>query len=446
LALPAKSPTVGLSWATAIFMRPFLSTGLSSTHWIKGYHKVSPENQQGQQKKSHAILVCRAIDKLSQIPASEWNALIPEAPGKVFLRHEWLSSMELSGCVGGDTGWVPQHLVLGEQDAKHTDAPDLTSPILAALPLYLKYHSYGEYVFDWAWADAYQRSGLDYYPKLLSAIPFTPVSGPRFLGPAHFMPALVQSLEQIIQQQGLSSAHILLPPGDLPAPEKPWMQRKGVQFHWNNQRFRHFEDFLNSLSQPKRKKIRAERRKAAEAGVSCRWKMGSDISANDWQHFMRCYTATYHAHRSEPYLNLAFFERAHAAMPEAFVMVIASVEGRDVAASLLVREGERLYGRHWGAIEQVPFMHFEVAYYQSIEFAIEHQCTVIEGGAQGEHKMARGFLPVETHSWHFLRDARFADAVERFLSREGNSMAGYLDELNERNPLKPRAESSLEEA
>jgi uncharacterized protein len=361
----------------------------------------------------------------------------------VFLRHEWLAALESSGCVGGDTGWVSQHLLLANEDKP--------GQILAALPLYLKYHSYGEYVFDWAWADAYQRSGLAYYPKLLSAIPFTPASGPRFLGAIQYATALKVSLEQIVNSQELSSAHILLPPDDQglamssPGPGQvvgtgkrtsSWMQRKGVQFHWFNQGFRHFEDFLNSLSQPKRKKIRAERRKALEAGVTCRWKIGTDISPEDWQHFMACYIATYHAHRSEPYLNLEFFETAHQAMPEAFVMIIASAEGQDVGASLLIREGDRLYGRHWGSIAHVPFMHFEVAYYQSIEFAIEHGCQVIEGGAQGEHKMARGFLPVETHSWHYLREQRFADAVEHFLSREGQAMAGYIDELNERNPFK----------
>ena len=378
---------------------------------------------------------CRAIDGLSQISALQWNALIPNQAGQVFLRHEWLCALETSGCVGGDSGWVSQHVLLSAERSP--------TEVLAALPLYLKYHSYGEYVFDWAWADAYQRSGLPYYPKLLSAIPFTPASGPRFLGQPQYATALRQSLEQIVGSQELSSVHVLLPPveevfehsvtGGKPS---AWMQRKGVQFHWFNQGFRHFEDFLNSLSQPKRKKIRAERRKAQEAGVSCRWKIGNDISPEDWRHFMACYTATYHAHRSEPYLNLRFFETAHQAMPEAFVMIIASAGAHDVGASLLIREGDRLYGRHWGSIAHVPFMHFEVAYYQSIEFAIEHGCQVIEGGAQGEHKMARGFLPVETHSWHYLRDQRFADAVERFLSREGQAIDGYMDELNERNPFK----------
>jgi uncharacterized protein len=382
-----------------------------------------------------ASLSCRAIDRLAEIPSEQWNALIPAQAGQVFLRHEWLSAMESAGCVGGNTGWVAQHLILTPENKPEE--------LLAALPLYLKYHSYGEYVFDWAWADAYQRSGLPYYPKLLSAIPFTPASGPRFLGEPRYSAALKTSLEQIVQSQELSSAHILLPPGDeqfsnlaTPSNASAWMKRTGVQFHWGNQGFRHFEDFLNSLAQPKRKKIRAERRKALEAGVRCRWKVGKDITPQDWQHFMACYTATYRAHRSEPYLNLEFFESAHQAMPESFVMIIASADDQDVGASLLIREGDRLYGRHWGSIAHVPFMHFEVAYYQSIEFAIEHGCRVIEGGAQGEHKMARGFLPVETHSWHYLRDPRFADAVERFLSREGQAMSGYIDELNERTPFK----------
>lgn len=398
---------------------------------------MSPANGSHRETKiaSSNNLSCRAIDSLGQISAQHWNRLIPDHAGQVFLRHEWLAALETSGCVGGDTGWMAQHLLLSPESNPHQ--------VLAAMPLYLKYHSYGEYVFDWAWADAYQRSGLAYYPKLLSAIPFTPVSGPRFLGEAQYARALKISLEQIVKSQDLSSVHILLPS---PAEDFPqgtqggaasaWMQRKGVQFHWFNQGFRHFEDFLNSLSQPKRKKIRAERRKALEAGVGCRWKMGKDISPKDWQHFMACYTATYHAHGSEPYLNLKFFQSAHQAMPEAFVLIIASAYGKDVGASLLIREGDRLYGRHWGSIAHVPFMHFEVAYYQSIEFAIEHGCQVIEGGAQGEHKMARGFLPVETHSWHYLRDERFADAVERFLSREGQVMADYIDELNERNPFK----------
>jgi uncharacterized protein len=417
-------------------MRPIFTS--SSTYWIKGYHKVSQVNGPAQEIKNIAskTLSCRAIDALAEITAEHWNALIPDQAGQVFLRHEWLSALESSGCVGGNTGWVAQHLVLSEEKSP--------KQILAALPLYLKYHSYGEYVFDWAWADAYQRSGLAYYPKLLSAIPFTPASGPRFLGGSQYAAALQMSLAQIVNSQELSSAHVLLPPADsVMGDAKHWMQRKGVQFHWFNQGFRHFEDFLNSLSQPKRKKIRAERRKAKEAGVSCRWKAGLDITAEDWRHFMACYTTTYHAHRSEPYLNLQFFETAHRAMPEAFVMIIASAQGQDVGASLLIREGERLYGRHWGSIAHVPFMHFEVAYYQAIEFAIEHGCQVIEGGAQGEHKMARGFLPVETISWHYLRDPRFADAVERFLGREGQAMSGYIDELNERNPFKGSTSSPL---
>ncbi len=374
----------------------------------------------------------RLAPELAAESAGAWNALVPPGPGSVFLRHEWLSALETSGSVGSGTGWQPLHLLLDTSDGQ----------LAGAVPLYAKSHSYGEYVFDWAWADAYRRHGLEYYPKLLSAIPFTPIAGPRLLaapGPHQdgIQRVLCDLLRQQAQRSGVSSAHVLFPLEDAQRclQAAGWMIRRGVQFHWHNQDFRHFDDFLAALSQPKRKKIRAERRKVNEAGVRCRRLIGSEITSADWAFFVRCYEQTYRDHHSTPYLNLAFFETVAAALPDAFIMIRAELAGQPIAASLLVRDGNRLYGRYWGSLAWVANLHFEVAYYQTIAAAIDLGIAVIEGGAQGEHKMSRGFLPEPTCSAHWLAEPGFADAVDRFLERESMMMSGYMDELNERQPF-----------
>lgn len=357
----------------------------------------------------------------------QWEAL-RQGDSQPFLRHDWLKLLEDSGCVTAETGWKPMHVAL-ERDGR----------LVAAAPLYLKAHSYGEYVFDWAWADAYQRHGLRYYPKLLSAIPFTPVPGARLLATDDAARgALASTLVELARDSGLSSLHVLFP-----SPEEARlleaagaMLRRGVQFHWKNGGWADFEAFLATLTQPKRKKIRAERRKVVEAGVRFRRLVGADIGESDWDFFSRCYENTYAEHHSTPYLSSAFFSALGRQMPESVLMIIAERDQRPIASSLLLRDRERLYGRYWGALETVPCLHFETCYYQAIEAAIELGIAVIEGGAQGEHKMARGFSPQPTVSAHWLAEPAFADAVQRFLEREGRAVDGYLDELTERSPFR----------
>ncbi len=348
-----------------------------------------------------------------------------------FLSYAFLHALHESGSASEDSGWQPQYLSLWQDDA-----------LVAALPMYAKFHSYGEYVFDWAWADAYRRSGLDYYPKLLSAIPFTPVTGGRLLAiDDDARAALIAALQGVQEASGLSSTHILYPPQAeaQQLEDAGFLLRKGVQFHWQNQGYADFEEFLSTLEQKKRKNIRAERRKVNDAGITMRRLPGVEATEADWRFFKRCYDHTYSAHYSTPYLNLDFFLRIGETMPENILLVIAERDGRPIASSLLIHDQEALYGRYWGAIEQHPCLHFETAYYQPLEFCIERKIAAFEGGAQGEHKMARGFLPQQTWSAHWLARPDFADAVERFLAREGEGIAAYVDELNERNPFRASA-------
>lgn len=314
----------------------------------------------------------------------------------------------------------------------------------AIVPLYRKSHSYGEYVFDWAWADAYRRNGLRYYPKWLAAVPFTPVPGVRIAArdPAA-RGAAIDALLSLARDSSLSSLHVLFPLDEEADAlrEAGLLLRHGVQFHWRNDAYPDFEAFLATLAQPKRKKIRAERRRVAEAGVRIRHLHGTQIRASDWHSFMRCYEATYASHLSTPYLNREFFERIGRAMPEHLLLVVAERHGAPIASALFVHDDERLYGRYWGAIEQVPMLHFELCYYQAIEIAIAMRLRVIEGGAQGEHKLARGFEAVPTTSAHWLAEPAFADAVERFLAREDRQVGDYLDELRERSPYRGGASS-----
>ncbi len=372
------------------------------------------------------------LSSLGQAGEAAWTALLarqePDRAPNPFLSFAFLHALHESGSATADTGWQPQYLALWDGDE-----------LAAALPLYVKSHSYGEYVFDWAWADAYHRSGVDYYPKLLSAIPFTPVTGPRLMARDDAArAALVALLCEQQQASGTSSTHVLFPPqGQAEAlRDAGFLLRSGVQFHWLNQDYADFDAFLASLEHKKRKNIRAERRKVAEAGVTMRRVRGVDITAEEWRFFHRCYKNTYAEHHSSPYLNLDFFRRIGATMPDNILLVIAEREGRPIAASLLIHTADTLYGRYWGALEHVPCLHFETAYYQPLEFCIEQRIGTFEGGAQGEHKMARGFLPTKTWSAHWLAHPAFADAVERFLEREGGGIDAYMDELTERNPFK----------
>ena len=371
------------------------------------------------------------VSSLHDIGQAAWDALASsQARPNPFLSYAFLHALHESGSAAPDSGWQPQFIVL--YDAA-------TDRLAAALPLYVKMHSYGEYVFDWAWADAYERNGLDYYPKLLSAIPFTPVTGPRLLAVDDAArAALIEVLVATQQATPVSSTHILYPPEAeaRQLEQAGYVLRSGVQFHWLNQGYKSFDEFLATLEQKKRKNIRAERRKVREAGVTLRRVRGADAIDADWRLFNRCYRHTYAAHRSTPYLNLDFFQRIGRSMPDNILLVIAEREGRPIAASLVIHSADVLYGRYWGELEHVPCLHFEAAYYQPLEFCIEQGIAVFEGGAQGEHKMARGFLPTRTWSAHWLAHPGFADAIERFLEREKGGIDDYIDELNDRNPFK----------
>jgi predicted N-acyltransferase len=371
------------------------------------------------------------VSSLSEIGQAAWDALVAaQDNANPFLSYAFLHALHESGSACARTGWQPQYIALYDGEE-----------LAAALPLYVKDHSYGEYVFDWAWADAYQRHGLEYYPKLLSAIPFTPVTGPRLLArDAHARGALVEVLKATQQAADVSSSHILFPPDDeaRQLADAGYMLRSGVQFHWENAGYENFEAFLSTLEHKKRKNIRAERRKVREAGVTLRRVRGIDALDADWRFFNRCYRHTYAEHHSTPYLNLDFFLRIGASMPHNLLLVIAERDGKPIASSLVIHTADTLFGRYWGALEHVPCLHFETAYYQPLEFCIEQGIATFEGGAQGEHKMARGFLPTRTWSAHWLAHPSFADAIERFLERESGGIDEYIDELNDRNPFRLR--------
>jgi predicted N-acyltransferase len=314
----------------------------------------------------------------------------------------------------------------------------------AATPLYAKDHSYGEYVFDWAWADAYRRHGLAYYPKLLGAVPFTPVPGTRLLArsPAWRL-RLVQAIGALAREGKFSSAHVLFGDAqDQQAFEQAgWLMRQGVQFHWTQdvvQPIADFTDLLSRLQREKRKKIQQERRRVAEQGIAFTTHAGTDIDPALWDFFFRCYALTYAAHHSTPYLTRDFFARMAATIPENWVMFVARREGLPIAASLIAVDMARraAWGRYWGCTEPVPCLHFEACYYQPLAWCLAQGIQRFEGGAQGEHKMARGLLPTSTGSAHWLRDGRFSQAVADFLASEGQGIENYVDELRERNPFK----------
>lgn len=377
----------------------------------------------------------RIVSSLSEVGQPAWDALVKRQPdANPFLSFAFLDSLHESGCASARSGWQPQYVTIWRQ-LDDNDEGDL----VAALPLYAKSHSYGEYVFDWAWADAYERNGMEYYPKLLSAIPFTPVTGSRLLArDAAAMIALVEAIVLVQETNAFSSTHVLYPPAEQAEilREAGFMLRSGVQFHWLNAGYQNFDQFLETLERKKRKNIRAERRKVHDAGIQFRHIEGRDATEADWLFFKSCYDRTYAAHRSTPYLNLDFFLRIGATMPQNILLIVAQRDGKPIASSMVIHDERTLFGRYWGALEHVDCLHFETAYYQPLEYCIAQKIACFEGGAQGEHKMARGFLPQKTWSAHWLAHAAFSDAIERFLARESGGVESYIDELNERNPFK----------
>jgi predicted N-acyltransferase len=359
------------------------------------------------------------------------------------MRHAYLAAMHESGSASKRTGWDVRFFLLSN-----------ASGLVAASVLYLKEHSYGEYVFDWAWASAYQQHGVAYYPKAISAVPFTPVPGTRLMAvDGKARNALLGAMIDWCRSRNLSSLHLLFSDSDDAAAclDVGMMLRHTVQFHWNNtaEKYADFEQFLKSLSQEKRKKIRQERKKVSDAGVTFRAVQGTAITGEEWDFFYRCYERTYLEHGNPPYLNRDFFERMSNTMPENWLLFIGSRDDKPMAASLLgisstMREpsNEKVaFGRYWGALERVDCLHFEACYYTPLQWCIANGYDRFEGGAQGEHKMARALMPVQATSAHWLADPAFADAVARFLEREDQGIANYMQELEQRSPFRKASTS-----
>jgi predicted N-acyltransferase len=349
--------------------------------------------------------------------------------GNPFVSHAFLHALEASQCVGARAGWLPQHLLL-----------EAEGRLLGAVPCYLKSHSQGEYVFDHAWADAYERAGGDYYPKLQVSVPFTPATGPRLLvhpeaDPAAVRATLAQGLITLCQQRQASGVHAtFLQMEDCAAlTAQGFLKRTDQQFHWENPGYSSFEDFLNALSSRKRKFIRRERREALASGVSIDWLTGSDLTEAAWDAFFAFYTDTGSRKWGRPYLNRKFFSLIGESMRERILLVMAKRNGRYIAGAINFIGAGTLFGRHWGAVEHHPFLHFEVCYYQAMDFAIAHKLPLVEAGAQGEHKLARGYAPVTTHSAHYIADPGLRRAIADYLTHErahvdaaGRELAAYM--------------------
>lgn len=367
----------------------------------------------------------KIISDLADIRAAEWDAL---TEGDPMLSHAFFYALQVSACATPQFGWQAQFLTLWQDDH-----------LVGAMPLYLKMNSFGEHVFDFAWADAYRQHGLHYYPKLICAVPFTPVCGRRLLAAsAETRSLLLRHALQFAKDRGVSSLHCLfLNEADTAeALAQGMMLRQDVQFHWQNPGYRDFADYLSTLSRDKRKRIQQERRKVHEVGITLQCITGNDATEEQWAFFASCYLHTLQLHNSPHQLNADFFQRIGAALPHHTLLVIASRAGKPIASALNYLTTQALYGRSWGTFEFHSGLHFEVCYYQAIEFCIAHGLKTFEGGAGGEHKLSRGFLPVTTRSAHWLAHPQFAQAVENYLKRETEAIAGYVDELNERSPFK----------
>jgi predicted N-acyltransferase len=380
--------------------------------------------------------VIEVQSSMRDVLAQDWDALLnAQTEPNPFMSHAYLSAMEESGSASAKSGWKLQLFTL-----RHI-LPPQAGQLAGVAVLYIKPHSYGEYVFDWAWADAYQRHGLNYYPKAVSAVPFTPVPGSRLLADSdQSKSALLSAMVELAQNEDWSSLHLLfLSNDDLQVTETAgWLSRHTVQFHWHNAAYDDFEDFLRALNQEKRKKIKQERRKVAEAGVIFKAFEGTQIQSADWDFFYQCYAQTYFEHGNAPYLNRDFFQRMQDTMPDNWVLFIAEKNGQRMACSLIGLGNNVAYGRYWGALERVDCLHFEACYYQPIAWCIAKGVERFEGGAQGEHKMARALLPVKANSAHWLAHPGFADAVEKYLEKEGHGVSAYLENLEGRSPLKAK--------
>ena len=358
------------------------------------------------------------LNSIHEITASQWDCL--QSAAQPFLRHAFLATLEDSASVGGRSGWQPAHVVVqGEAGL-----------VLAAMPAYVKSHSYGEYVFDHGWADACHRAGIDYYPKLLGAIPFSPVTGQRLLGEPLAAGQLLDKLSASLEQQGLSSLHInFTSPADdaLLQGRDGWLQRLGCQYHWHNRGYRDFQDFLDALSSRKRKQLRKEREQVAGQGIEFDWREGHQLSELEWDFVYLCYANTYRVRGQSPYLTRAFFSLLAERMPEMIRVVLAHQAGRPVAMAFSLVGGDSLYGRYWGCLAEFDRLHFETCFYQGMDYAIAQGLQRFDAGAQGEHKLIRGFEPVITRSWHYLCHPGLRAAVADFLQDERQGVQGYAE-------------------
>lgn len=378
---------------------------------------------------------CKFYPAIANIPSSLWNELFDsENP---FVQHAFLLALEESGCVAPHSGWQAQHMLLMDGDQP-----------LAVMPLYAKDNSYGEFVFDWGWAEAYQRYGLDYYPKLITAIPFSPVAGPRVGMSAAAVPkevfaALLNALQQLAEQHRYSSWHLLFPGKRLRSAlldfhqEGAFLQREAVQFHWYNRGYSGFDDFLATLRSSRRKNVKRERRLVAEQGISVQRKTGVAISDEEWQGFYHCYVSTYRKRSGhDGYLNRDFFDRLRSSMASRLMLVVARHADEIIACSLFLFDSNRLYGRYWGALQEFSCLHFETCFYQGIEFCIEHGLREFDPGTQGEHKLMRGFEPVKSASYHWIADGRFRAAIAEFLAHEKRNTDSYQKQAEAFLPYK----------
>jgi len=371
----------------------------------------------------------RILESIAQVDARSWNALAGAA--QPFLRHEFLLALEQSGCAAARTGWTPRHLII----------EDATGVPAAAMPLFRKAHSRGEFVFDFSWAAAYAQQGLQYYPKLLTAVPFTPVSGPRvLLGPIVDGKAVTRSVVRAAldyaRSEQLSSWHVLFPTDATAADldQAGLILRRDCQFHWYNHGYESFEAFLATFTAEKRKKAKRERRRVAEAGIEFDTLHGGDMTASLWDIVYAFYAETFHRHGHEPYLNLDFFKRVSAAMPDELMLKIARLGAEPIAVAIFFVGSEALYGRYWGAGGNFHSLHFEACYYQGIEYCIDKKLQRFEPGTQGEHKVPRGFVPTLTHSAHYIADRRFAAAIRDYAQREARGVDSYAAAVNEHVP------------
>jgi predicted N-acyltransferase len=381
----------------------------------------------------------RFLDSIAQIDAASWNSLLRE--DQPFLRHEFLLALEQSGCAVPRTGWSARHVIIEDEQGRPC----------GAMPLFRKGHSRGEFVFDFSWANAYAQHGLEYYPKLLCAVPFTPVRGPRLLIAPHadmkaMTRTLIRTAIDYAQSEGLSSWHVLFPTDDtaLDLKQAGMILRRDCQFHWYNQGYESFDAFLATFTAEKRKKAKRERRRVAEAGIVFDTLHGGDMDDALWDTIFAFYADTFYRHGHEPYLNLDFFKLLAASMPDRLMLKVARIGSERIAVAIFFVGDDALFGRYWGAGGNYHSLHFETCYYQGIEYCIDKKLKRFEPGTQGEHKVPRGFVPTLMSSAHFVADPRFAAAIRDFAAREARGVDQYAAAVNEHVPYHRAADEELQ--